>query len=58
MHFQLSPFILWNALWIVNTYSGFQVSFFSDNRDYKMAKFLHEDNNNDAKTVTIPWVFR
>ena len=29
----LSPLIVWIALWIVNTYSKFQVNIFSNNRD-------------------------
>ena len=33
MHFELSPLIVWITLWIVNTYSGFQVNIFSNNRD-------------------------
>ena len=33
MHFELSLLKLWIALWIVNTYSKFQVNTFSNNRD-------------------------
>ena len=34
MHFELSPLIVWIALWIVKKYSEFQVySIFSNNRD-------------------------
>ena len=33
MHFELSPLIVWIALWIVKTYSEFQVNIFSNNRD-------------------------
>ena len=33
MHFELSPLIVWIALWIVNTYFEFQVNIFSNNRD-------------------------
>ena len=29
MHFELSPLIVWIALWIVNTYTEFQVNIFS-----------------------------
>ena len=56
MHFELSPLIvLWIALWIVNTYSEFQVSIFSNNkRYYKMSQFLHGDNNEDAKATAVP----
>ena len=32
-HFELSSLIAWIALWIVNTYSEFQVNIFSNNRD-------------------------
>ena len=32
MHFELSPLIVWIALWIVNTYSKFQVNTFTDKR--------------------------
>ena len=33
MHFELSPFIAWIALWSLNTYSEFQVNIFCKNRD-------------------------
>ena len=33
MHFELSTLIVWIALWIVNTYSKFQVNIFSNKRD-------------------------
>ena len=33
MHFELSPLIVWIALWIVNTFAEFQVNIFSGNRD-------------------------
>ena len=33
MHSELSPLIVWIAVWIVNTYSKFQVNIFSNNRD-------------------------
>ena len=33
MHFELSSLIVWITLWIVNTYSEFQVNIFSNNRD-------------------------
>ena len=49
MHFELSPFIVWIALWIVNTSSEFQVNIFSNNKFYKISKFLHDDKDNDAK---------
>ena len=32
MHFELAP-LVWIALWIVNTYSEFQVNIFINNRD-------------------------
>ena len=60
---ELSPFIVWIALSIVNTYSGFQVNIFSNNRDITTSKFLltadndaNTDNDN-AKAIAIPWVF-
>ena len=33
LHFELSLLIVWIALWIVKTYSEFQVIIFSNNRD-------------------------
>ena len=44
MHFELSPFIVWIALWVVNTYSLFPVNIFSNNseRYYRMSKLLHD----------------
>ena len=33
MLFELSPLIVWIALWIEKTYSEFQVNIFSNNRD-------------------------
>ena len=46
MHFKLSPLIVWIALWIVLTYSKFQVNIFSKNRDMTKCQFLH--NHDDA----------
>ena len=37
--FELSPWVVRFALWIVNTYSKFRVKIFSNNRYYKMAVF-------------------
>ena len=57
MHFELSASIVWIALWIVNTYSEFQVNIFSNNRDITKCQFLHhddDDNNDDAKAIAIP----
>ena len=64
MAFELSPLIVWIALWIVNTYSAFQVNTFS-NRDitryYKMSKFLHYANDDpddvNAKAIAMPQLF-
>ena len=60
-HFELSPLILWIALWTVNTHSEFQVKIFSNNRDItKCHNFLHEDDNNEDdgdKAVAILRVF-
>ena len=55
--FKLSPLIVWIALWIVNKYSKFQINIFSNKRYYKMSKFLHDDNNDDARAIAIPRVF-
>ena len=59
MEFELSPFIVWIALWTVNTYSKFQVNIFSNNeRYYKMSQFLHHhDDNAKAIANSIPRVF-
>ena len=52
MPFELSPLIVWTALWIVNSYSEFQVNIFSNNRDItKCQRF------DDAKAIEIPQVF-
>ena len=59
MHFELSPLIVWIALWKVNTYSKFQVNIFSNNKDITK-QFLHHDNNedkDDPKAIAIPVVF-
>ena len=47
------------ALWIVNTYSKFQVNNFSyKKRYYKKSKFKHDNDDKDnAKAVAIPQVF-
>ena len=39
MHFELSPLIVWIALWIVNKYSEFQVNIFSNNQDITKCEF-------------------
>ena len=55
-HFELSPMIVWNALWVVNTYSEGQVNTFRSNRDItKFHGFLHDDSD-DAKAIAIPQV--
>ena len=33
MHFELSPLIIWIDLWIVNTYSKFEVNIVNNNRN-------------------------
>ena len=43
MHFELSPLIIWIALWIVNTYSKFQVNIFSNKRNITKCQFSHPD---------------
>ena len=48
------------ALWIVNTYSEFQVIMFSNNRNTtKYQSFLHNDHKptDDATAIAIPQVF-
>ena len=55
MHFELSPFIVWVVLWIVKTYYKFKVNIFSNNRN--ITKCQNFCNNDNAKTITIPWVF-
>ena len=57
MHFKLSPLIVWIDLWIVNTYSEFQVNIFSNNRDIQTVKVLHTDDNDNTKAIAVPWVF-
>ena len=55
MHFELSPLIVWIVLWIVNTYSEFQVNIFSNKRDITKCQFLHNDADaDDAKAIAIP----
>ena len=55
MHFELSPLIVWIALWIEKIYSEFQVSIFSNNRDItKCQSFCPPDA---AKAIAIPQVF-
>ena len=46
------PLIVWIALWIVDTYSEFQVNIFSNNRE--ITKFLHyaEDDDDGAKAIS------
>ena len=60
MHLELFPLIVWIALWIINTYSKFEVNIFSNKkRYYKMSKILHAatDNNASTKAIAIPRVF-
>ena len=55
MHFELSPLIVWIALWIVIAYSKFEVNIFSN---YKMSYNDDDaDDNDDAMAITIPRVF-
>ena len=56
MHIELSPLIVWIAHCIVNSYSEFQVDIFSNDKYYKISKFLQDDNN-DTKAIAIPQVF-
>ena len=59
MHFEFSPLIVWIALWIVNTYSEFQVNIFSNNRDItKCHSFCTTtSDNDDDKAIAIPLIF-
>ena len=44
--------------WIANKYSDVHVNIFSNNRDITNChKFLHDDDNNEAKAIAIPQVF-
>ena len=44
MHFKLSPLIEWIALWIVNTYSEFEVNIFSNNKDNTKCQSFSKSN--------------
>ena len=59
MHFELSPLIVWIALWMVNTYSKFQINIFSNHRDVtKCQSFCTTVTvNDDAKAIAISSVF-
>ena len=62
MHFELSPLIVWIALWMVNTYSKFQINIFSNHRDItKCQSFCTTMTtmtvNDDAKAIAISSVF-
>ena len=62
MYFEWSPLIVWIALWMVNTYSKYQVNIFSNNRDitkcHSFCMTMTTDNDNDdVKAIPIPWVF-
>ena len=57
MHFELSPLIVWIPVWIVNTYSKFQVKIFSNNRDIKFQSFWMTKTTmipDNAKAIAIP----
>ena len=56
MHSELSPLIVFIALWKMNTCSEFQVNIFSNNRG--TSKFWREDDGNDAtKAIARPRLF-
>ena len=62
MHFELSPSIIWIALWKMNTYSQLQVNIFSNNRDITKCQSFSTitttaPNNDDPKAIAIPLVF-
>ena len=63
MHVELSPFIVWIALRLVNTYSQIQVNIFSNNRDItKYHSFgtttTTKTDNNDAKDLCFQKHFK
>ena len=51
MHFECYLLIVWIALWIVNTYSEFQLNIFHNNRD------ITKCQSDDGKAIAIPRVF-
>ena len=59
MNFEMSPLIVWIALWKVNTFCEFQVNIFSNNRDVTKYQFLHADDDadDDDKAIVIPRIF-
>ena len=58
MHFELSPLIVWIALWIVNTNYEFQINIFNNNTDIaKCQRFCMTTDNDDVKAIAIPRVF-
>ena len=58
MHFEFSPLILWIVLWIVNTYSEFQVNIFTNKRDItKCHSFCMTTTMTTPKATAIPRVF-
>ena len=52
MHFELSPLLVWIALWTVNTYSKFQVNILSNNRDITKCQIFYK-----TPAIMIPMVF-
>ena len=44
---ELPPLLIWVPLLIVTKYSEFQVNIFSNNKDLKMSKFLHDAADDD-----------
>ena len=53
MHFELSPLVVWIALWIVNTSSKFQVNIFSNEKHYKMSVFAQQRHQTTTPTMPI-----
>ena len=51
-YFELSPLTVWIALWIVNTYSSFQVNIFNNNRD--ITKPQNGTTTTTTRTTTTP----
>ena len=47
MLFELSPLIVWIALWIVNTYSEVQVNIFRSKRDIVKCQSFHASDDDE-----------
>ena len=54
MHFEVSPLIVWIALWIVKTYSEFQVNIFSNIRDITKCQSFCTTLKSQPMTTMMP----